>query len=61
MIPMKIHYDAGEIHGEILRGLMACTRSDRWYVSTVPSPVTTDPRKVTCKKCLKFMGRERNT
>jgi hypothetical protein len=61
MTPMKIHYDAGKIYGEEHEGLMACTRSNRWYVATAPSPVTTDPGKVTCKKCLRFMRRETDT
>ena len=57
MIPMKIHYDAGKLYGEKLKGMMACTKSNRWFVSTVPSPVTTDPMRVTCKKCIRLMGR----
>jgi len=58
MIPMKKHYDAGELYGEKLRGMMACTRSDRWYNSMAQPPVTTDPKKVTCGKCQRKMGRQ---
>ena len=58
MIPMKKHYDAGELYGEILSGMMACTRSDRWYNSAARPPATTDPEKVTCGKCLRKMGRQ---
>ena len=58
MIPMKKHYDAGELFGEKMKGMMACTKSHRWYVSTAPSPVTTDSEKVNCKKCLRVMARQ---
>lgn len=56
MIPMKKHYDAGELYGEELRGMMACTRSHRWYNTMAPAPVTTDPKKVTCLKCRRKMA-----
>ena len=56
MIPLKKLYDAGELYGGKLRGLMACTRSHRWYNSMAPSLVTTDPKQVTCRKCQNRMG-----
>ncbi len=57
MIPMKRHYDAGELYGEKMRGKMACMRANRWYNSIARLPVTTDSEKVNCKKCLRNMGR----
>jgi len=60
MIPMKKHYDAGELFGEKMRGMMACTMKDSWYNTRARPLVTADAKKVTCGKCKRKMEREQN-
>lgn len=56
MAAPRIHYDGGELYGEPLRGVLACSGDWRFNHrrdnrTELPS-LTTNPKRVTCKICL---------